>query len=90
MKTYKDMKNEYQQLKDSAIESGLVKDMSYYIVEVSFFNGNSIHRAICFHRSSGHVELMSAGYDDENRLHISKLKHFKVICELEEMNKKLH
>jgi hypothetical protein len=64
-----------------------MKDMSYYIVEVSHRETNPIHRVICFHRSGGFVELFSAGYDGEERHNYKDLYSFEVVCELVEMNK---
>lgn len=61
-----------------------LKKMTYYVVEISFRNNNPIHRAICFHRFDGHVDLFGS-YEGVVSKHIEHLAHFKVVEEIESM-----
>lgn len=62
-----------------------LENMTWYVVELSFRQSNPIHRAICFHRSSGHLEL-TASYEGVIAINFNKLAHFEVITKIEEMN----
>jgi len=64
-----------------------MKDMKYYVVELSFSKSNPIHRAICFHRSNGNVDL-TASYEGTKSTNTKNLVHFKVIEEIKSMNEK--
>jgi hypothetical protein len=64
-----------------------MKDMIYYVVEVSFRKTNPIHRSICFHRSGDHVELFGS-YEDVITTNITNLAYFRVVEEITSMNEK--
>lgn len=59
----------------------------WYVVEVSHFIGNPKHKAIvqCILEDPEIVEFVS--YGDKERIITSKLPFFRVVCEIEEMNK---
>lgn len=61
-----------------------MKNMTYYVVEVSFRKNNPIHRAICYHRHGGNVELF-ASYDGIIRENIKHLAYFEVVEEIKSM-----
>lgn len=62
-----------------------MKDMSYYVVEVSFNSQNPIHRAICFHRVGNNIDLHGS-YEDMISTTIPSLAYFRVVEELVSMN----
>lgn len=64
-----------------------MKKMSYYVVELSFRNNNPIHRAVCFHRSNGNVELFGS-YEGVISKNVKELSFLKVIEEVTSMNQK--
>lgn len=64
-----------------------MKSMSYYVVEVSFRKSNPIHRAICFHRSGGNVELFGS-YEGVITMNIKNLAYFKKVEEITSMKEK--
>lgn len=64
-----------------------LKKMTYYVVELSFRSNNPIHRAICFHRLDGHVELFGS-YEGVISKRIEELAHFEVVEEIKSMNEK--
>lgn len=61
-----------------------MKKMSYYVVELSFRSNNPIHRAVCFHRSDGDVELFGS-YEGIVRKNVKQLPFFKVVEEIPSM-----
>ncbi|MEH7116169.1 hypothetical protein V7128_01920 [Neobacillus vireti] len=64
-----------------------MKDMNYYVVEVFFRKTNPIHRAICFHRYGGNVELFGS-YEDVITTNIKHLAYFKEVEEISSMKEK--
>jgi hypothetical protein len=61
-----------------------MKKMTYYVVELSFRKNNPIHRAICFHRIDGQVELFGS-YEGVITRNIKDLTFFKVVDEIPSM-----
>lgn len=61
-----------------------MKKMTYYVVEVSFNKQNPIHRAICFHRIDGFVELFGS-YEGIETHNINNLTFFRVVEEIPSM-----
>lgn len=59
----------------------MLKNFTWYVVEVSFGETNPIHRAICKHTTKGHIELYG-DYDSPQYTQANKLHHFKVLEEI--------
>lgn len=71
------------------INSNEMKDLSYYVVEVSFRENNPIHRAIAFHTCDGLIELINVSYEDQlPAMKFYELAFFRVISEIEDLNTK--
>lgn len=64
-----------------------MKDMTYYVVELSFRANNPIHRAICFHRSNGNVELFGS-YEGIISQNVKGLAYFEVVEEIPSMTER--
>lgn len=61
-----------------------MKRMTYYVVEVSFREDNPIHRAICYHRDNGYVELFGS-YEGIITKEVKDLTFFRVVEEISSM-----
>ena len=64
-----------------------MKDMTYYVVELSFRPNNPIHRAVCFHRSNGNVELFGS-YEGVISKNVKELAYFQVVEEISSMTER--
>jgi len=64
-----------------------MKNMTYYVVELSFRANNPIHRAVCFHRTSGNVELFGS-YEGIISQNIKALAYFEVVEEISSMTER--
>ncbi|WP_422661611.1 hypothetical protein ACK8P5_26170 (plasmid) [Paenibacillus sp. EC2-1] len=81
-------KPSYERLSGEELEKRFnLKTLTWYVVEVSFFPGNSVHRVVCKYKHSGSVELFGS-YENIEYKHISDLHYFKVIKPLDLMNER--
>lgn len=64
-----------------------MKTRRYYVVEVSHFKGNPVHRTIvkCVDAKLSMVQFLD--YEDYVRRTTDQLHHFEIIAEINEMNK---
>jgi hypothetical protein len=70
------------------IEPKQMKFGHYYVAEISHRPSNPIHRVIVYNAQTGghHAYICAGGYElSERVIDWSRLTHFKIVCEIEEM-----
>lgn len=62
-----------------------MKNKRWYVAEISYFDGNPIHRSIveCINEKPIMVKIIQS--DGCERIRIEDLKHFKIVSEIEDM-----
>lgn len=61
-----------------------MKEMTYYVVEISFRSSNPIHRAICFHQFNDNIQLFGP-YNELIQANVRQLSYFNVVEEITSM-----